>query len=307
MAPNTGSDSTEPSRSTGKTLSRRSLLGAAAAIGTAAVSGCTGSFVRIESTETTVERQFEASAVERLVVSDATDDVSVQRADGEVVTVRVHKRARGETSLSDLQLQSQIDSGALQIATEEPDVVGIGGGSIALEVHLPASVPVDQIRTTDGDVSVKGTAGDAVIESEDGDLTAKDVTGGVSATTQDGAISIDSAGGVVSARSRDGDLSVGGPESIRTVQTDDGDVVAEVPAVTDSATVQSSNGDIVARIGESLDATIEITTDNGEVAVADALGGLSMTSERRVEATLGEGTNDLTIHTGDGDVTVTRI
>jgi hypothetical protein len=305
MQPNTDAESAEPTRSTDRTLSRRKLLGAAAAAGTAAVAGCTGSFVQIDRAETTVERQFESTEIDRLVVADASDDVSVEPADGAAVTVRAHKRAQGETSLSDLRLQTQTDSGALQIGTEKPDVFGIGGGSVDLEVHLPQSVSVDQVQTADGDVSARGTGGDAVLETGDGDIAVSDVEGDVSATTQDGSISVDGADGVVSVRSRDGDLSVRDPGSIEAVQTDDGDIVADVPAITDAATVRSSDGDVTARVSESLDATVEIATDDGNVTVADAFDGLTTTSERRVETTLGDGTNELTIRTADGDVTVT--
>ena len=301
------SDSPDTAHGDGRGLTRRRFLGTAAAAGSVALTGCTGSFVRIESAETTTERQFELPEVSRLDVPETSDDISVRRSDAEIVTVRAHKQAQGETSLSDLRLRSQVDDGTLRLRTAKPDVVGIGGGSIDLEILLPDAVRVGHLRTEDGEVVLRRTSGDATIESGDGDLVVSDARGDVSATTEDGSITIDGAAGEVTAESQDGDITVRNPGAIRQVITADGAIVTDVPAVTDAARVRSADGDVTARVDDAIDAAVDVTTDDGEITVAGALGGLRTVTERRVEATLGDGAKDLTIHTADGDVTVAAI
>ena len=295
-------DDRAPSRST---LSRRRLVGAGAATAVTALAGCSGAVLQIETDETTVERRFDATKVSRLSVTDTSDDVSVERWSEETVRVRAHKRAHGETKLSELELRSSVDAGALHLGTHKPDVVGIGGGSVDLEIDVPKTVQVDEIETNDGDVSLRDVSGDVEVASDDGDVAATGVSGDLSVRTDDGDVAVDRTSGVVTAHSDDGDVRVRDPDAIRDLGVDDGNVVAVVPAVDRTASIRADDGDVTVKLGDAVDATVRVTVGDGEIAVAGGLGTVETTTEDRVEATLGDGTNDLAIHADDGDVTVT--
>ncbi|WP_255152495.1 DUF4097 family beta strand repeat-containing protein [Halorarius halobius] len=290
-----------------RTLSRRRLLGAAAAVGATGLAGCTGTFVRIESAETTVERRFDAADLARLRVAEADDDVSVERTDGDAVVVRAHKRARGETDPSEFGLRADVDGDTLRVGTRKPTVVGVGGDSIDLELEVPESVAVDRVHTDDGSVALRSVGGDPTVESGDGDLAVYGATGAITATTDDGEVAIEGTAGPVTARSDDGDVVVHDPGSVREVRSHDGEVVASVPAVDGSAVVASDDGDVTVTLGDALDAAVEVTTDDGRVTVAGGLDDVEAAAESRVTGTVGDGTNDLRIHSGDGDVTVTSL
>jgi hypothetical protein len=287
------------------THTRRALLGAVAAAATAGLAGCAGSFVRIERAETTVERRFDATEVDRLRVASATDDVSVERSGGDTVRVRVHKRAHGQTDLSELGLHSRVEDGVLHLRTRKPPVVGVGGGSVPLEISVPESVSVNHVDTADGDIVVRDTAGDVVLETGDGDVVAAGVRGDVTAATDDGSVTIERVDGVVTARSSDGDVTVRDPGAVEEIRTDDGAVVAAVPAVRGTATVRSTDGSVTVTLGDAVDARVAVTTDDGQVTVANALDDVEATAENLVTGTVGDGTSELTIHSDDGDVTVT--
>ncbi|MFB6168815.1 MAG: DUF4097 family beta strand repeat-containing protein [Haloferacaceae archaeon] len=299
MSQNTDSPPAERSRT------RRAVLGAVAAAGTTGLAGCTGSFIEIETAETTVERRVDRAAVDRLRVTDAGGDVRIERADGDAVRVRAHKTARGETELSELEVRSRVESGTLRLSTRQPDVTGIGGGTVDLEVGVPESVATERVET-DGEVVVRNTVGDVTAETGDGDVTATGVRGDVTAETSDGSVSVERADGVVAARSQDGDVSVDDPGSVDTVRTDDGAVTADVPAVDGTATVQSTDGDVTVTLGDAVDAVVEATTADGQVTAVDALDDVRTATETRVAGTVGDGTNQLTVRTADGDVTVER-
>jgi hypothetical protein len=289
MAP---TPSTDPDHDTREqddpTTTRRRLLGAGAALGAAALAGCNGTFVRVESTTRTVERRFDAADLAALRVTGATDDVGVTRTDGDAVLVRAEKRAHGETALSELRLRSEVADDVLRVGTSEPTVVGIGGGHVALGIEVPDSVAVERVHTDDGDVALRDTSGDTIVETGDGDLAVEGVDG------------------AVTARSADGDVSVERVGAVSELRTDDGSVAAAVSAVDGAASVRSGDGDVVARLESGLDATVELTTDDGEVTVA-GLDGVETNTDGRVVVTLGDGDGHLRVHTDDGDVTATGL
>jgi hypothetical protein len=140
--------------------------------------------VQVRTATATVEREYDTHDISRVWV-DTEDDVSVEPADGEHFRVRGHKRTHGNTDLDELAIRSRVNGDTLRLASRKPDVVGIGGGSIDLEVFVPESVEVDRVRTDEGSVSLRGVSGDATAETDDGDIAASDVAGDLDASTDD--------------------------------------------------------------------------------------------------------------------------
>ena len=290
-----------------RTLSRRRLLGAAAAVaGAAGLAGCSTPLVQVRTATATVEREYDTHAISRVRV-DTEDDVSVEPADGEHVRVRGHKRAHGNTELDELPIRSRVNGDTLRLASRKPDVVGIGGGSVDLEVFVPESIEVDRVRTDDGSVSLRGVSGDATAETDDGDIAASDVAGDLDASTDDGDVIVERANGVVTARTDDGDIVVRAPNAVGDLRTDDGDLVAEVPSVDGSVGIRSSDGDVTVALGKSLDATIEVTTGDGSITAVAGVDAIETVTETRVAGEIGDGTNELRVHTDDGDLTLTTL
>ena len=142
----------------------------------------------------------------------------------------------------------------------------------------------------------------------DGDVVTTDVTGDLDASTGDGDVTVERTDGAVTARTGDGDLVVRGPGSVGDLRTGDGDLTAEMPAVDGSATIVSDDGDVTLSLGDALDATIDATTGDGEVsATAAGFGSVGTVTETHVVGTVGDGTNELRVHAGDGDVTLARL
>lgn len=280
-------ESPTDANTTTESTSRRRFLGAAGAAAAAGLAGCTTPFIRVETTERTVERQFDAADLDRLRVDEATDDIQVERADDDSVQVRARKRAHGQTTPDDLQFDARTEDGTLRLRTRKPDVVGIGGGSVDLSLAVPESVAVDRLETTDGDV------------------VASDVDGDLAAMTGDGSVTLERVGGAVTARSGDGDVTLRAPGAVREVHSGDGGADVTVPAVDGTASVETGDGDVTVRLGDALDATVEATTGDGDLVVAGGLDDVETSTEHRVTGTVGGGTNSLTVHTGDGDVTIT--
>ena len=298
-------DDTDETASGAPTLSRRRLLGAAAAAGTAGLAGCSTPLVQIRTATDTTEREFDAGAVDRLRV-DADGDVTVERAEGDAVRVRARKRAHGNTELDEFALRSRVDDGALHLATRKPNVVGIGGGSVDLEVSLPPTVAVDRVVTDDGSVTLRGTSGDATVETGDGDVVATGLAGDLDASTDDGDVTVERVDGTVTARTGDGDVTVRAPGTVGDLRTVDGGLVADAPAVDGSVALRSRDGDVTVALGGSLDATVDATTGDGSVTAA-GFDAVQAATDTHVAGTVGDGTDELRIHTDDGDVTLTSM
>jgi hypothetical protein len=190
------------------------------------------------------------------------------------------------------------------LQTEKPNIVGIGGGAIDLEIFIPDTVSVARIFTTDGDVSLQNVSGSPVIETDDGDLSVYDISGGVTLETDDGNISVNDVDGTVVAWTDDGDISIRNPGQIKDIQTDDGNVTVEVPKTSDQASVTSNDGDITVQLAESLNATLDARTDDGDINVTDGIGKVKSVTDTNVEISVGGGKNDLSVETDDGDITI---
>jgi len=329
---------------TARRSTRRRLLGLAGSLAAAtALSGCL--VYRVEKDTTTVRRTFDAADVDELRVPVATDAVTLETAgdDADAVEVRADKRARGSTSLSDLELRTETAEGVLRVSTTVPPVTGIGGGSVDLRIGVPSTVSVEQVTAEDGPVTLSGVRGNPTIEAGDGDVVARDVTGDLSVTAEDGpvtvertggdatieasdgdvvarevggdlavsaadgSVTVEGTGGVVTTEAGDGDLSVVGPGAIGDLSAGDGSVRTDVPAVDGTTTVRTDDGDAVVRLAADLDVRVLAATDDGRVSGTDVLDATTQATETNVVGRLGEASNELRVEAGDGDVRLERL
>lgn len=293
---------------TARGSTRRRLLGLAGSLAAAtALSGCL--VYRVEKDTTTVRRSFDAADVDELRVPAATDAVTLETAgdDADAVEVRADKRARGSTSLSDLELRTETAEGVLRVSTTVPPVTGIGGGSVDLRIGVPSTVSVEQVTAEDGPVTLSGVRGNPTVEARDGDVVARDVEGDLSVTADDGSVTVEGTGGVVTTEAGDGDLSVVGPGAIGDLSAGDGSVRTDVPAVDGATTVRTDDGDAVVRLAADLDVRVLAATDDGRVSGTDVLDATTRATETNVVGRMGDGGTELRVEAGDGDVRLERL
>jgi DUF4097 and DUF4098 domain-containing protein YvlB len=264
--------------------------------------GCSGFLDRSVERRTETE-SVRAADLSTLVVDGATDDVTLERRDTDEVRVRADKRASGVADLADATVTTRLQDERLTVSTFTPTVVGVGGVSVDLRITLPSTVAVDRVETDDGDVAVRGVAGDVRLRTHGGSVTARDLAGDLVAVTDDGAVTVDGTAGHVTAQSRDGDLAVESPGRVNRLETDDGDILTDVPRVTTSATVRTDDGDIAARLGPSLDAELRVQSRDGDVSVASDIETFRQT-DGSVHGRVGTGDGTLRLRTADGDITL---
>ena len=283
--------------------SRRRVLGVAGAAIASTLAGC-GSVVQIERDGTTDERTVDAPTDATLAVVDATDAIAFTAEPRDDVKIVAEKEAFGGVSLDELTVDVKTTADRVEITTDKPDVVGLGGASVSLELYAPEEMAVDRLQTADGSVTAQRVPDDATLCTRDGAIQITDARGDVTAETNDGDIAVDGTAGTLSAVTQDGSIQVRDPERVGDISTRDGNVMTDIPAVADDAEIESSDGNLALRIGETLNTVLTAGTTDGEILVSDVSPGMQIRhqTESQLEAVVGDGTTPLRAHTNDGDV-----
>lgn len=285
--------------------SRRKVLGAAGAGIASMLAGC-GSVVQIERDGTTDEQTIDAPTDAALAVVDATDAIAFTAEQRDDIKIVAEKEAFGGVSLDELTVDIEQTADRVEITTDKPNVVGLGGGSVSLELYVPEQLAVEQLQTANGAVTAQRAPDGVTLRTRDGAIQVTDARGDITAETNDGDISVDGTDGTLSAVTRDGSIQVRDPARVGEISTQDGNVMTDVPAVADAAEIESSDGNLVLRIGEELDTVLTAGTADGELLVSDMAPEVQIRNqtESELEVLIGDGTTPLRAHTNDGDVII---
>lgn len=264
-------------------MHRRTLL---AGVGTAATAGLAGCFDAVF--ETTVSESFEnsyqVSDETTLTVSNRNGNVTVRDTDDDQLTVAGEKEAGSEGALDEL---------SVDVTTGEQFVVEVSFGSgssfeqrrVDLTIDVPAGVTVDQLETSNGNV------------------TAERVMGDVSATTSNGNVEITDVDGTVDCDTSNGNVRVRGATRLAGARTSNGTVDVELLAMSGDVTCKASNGSVTVRVGPDVSAAFELSTTNGEVSVEDLPHSATTSRRGHMEGSLRGGSEPtLTAETTNGDV-----
>jgi DUF4097 and DUF4098 domain-containing protein YvlB len=153
--------------------------------------------------------------------------------------------------------------------------------TVSFRLQLPKETSCD-LRTSDGNVSMKGLKGSQKCKSSDGDLNISDIGGSVTAGTSDGNVTIKKVNGEVEAKSSDGNIVIENVKGDASASTSDGNIVVY-----------------------DLSGKITLKTSDGDIQFRDLTGSLTATtSDGNVTGNLLELTKELTIRTSDGNIAV---
>jgi DUF4097 and DUF4098 domain-containing protein YvlB len=165
-----------------------------------------------------------------------------------------------------------------------------GRRRVSIEIHMPREGKV-ALRTGDGHISVSHLRGDMDFYSGDGRLEVDDVEGTVRAHTGDGSIR-------VTGRFEGVDLTTG-----------DGRVSLKAQAGSHLAhpwDVRTSDGSVNLEIPGDLAADVDLHTGDGHITLNLPLTVEGKFNNSDVHGKLNGGGNRLSVHTGDGSITVDK-
>lgn len=252
-----------------------------------------------------------------LFVQNRNGDVHLITGDGGAVSINAVKRtplAQDELSLVEIIVREEEP---LRVETVRArDTVQV---SVDERIRIPATVAVDTVSTTNGDIILAGTGGEARLITSNGNITATganvafaqtsngnvavtNTTGDLTAVSSNGNITARNVIGYVSAVTSNAGVTIRNPGGIDTLKTTNGPISADIPAIRDNVSITTSNGDVRLNLAPDLNATIVAGTSGGRIVAS----GLPITAEQTGETTLqgrlGSGGATITVFTSNGDI-----
>lgn len=153
--------------------------------------------------------------------------------------------------------------------------------NVSCEIYTPIKTSCD-LRSSDGDIVIKGLSADQKCTTSDGDVYAAKINGNVSCTTSDGDVEIYNVTGNTNLATSDGDVKAENIEGDTKFVTSDGDI------------------DLL-----NITGTINARTSDGDISFTDCSGQVvAQTSDGDIEGNLFKLKNKLSLLTSDGDIDV---
>lgn len=179
-------------------------------------------------------------------------------------------------------------------------------------IETPATLDLEA-RTADGALSVTGVQGDLQLHTSDGSLDASDLSGSIRITASDGSIHVRNATGTLESHSSDGGVHIDGRFTGVQVRTSDGSLeldLNEGSQLTTASSVEASDGHVIVRMPKNLAADLDIHTGDGHIDCNLPLvmkGYNSRGEGHQIRGRLNAGGVPFTIHTHDGNVSITTL
>lgn len=239
----------------------------------------------------------------RLEVHNANGEITVSTWNKNVVEVYALKKTRyGKDELKKVNIDVSTDD---KITVRTEYLEKNARVSVEYTIHVPSNVEIDRLETSNGEITLTGTKGDARLITSNGEIYVKDVTGSVEAETSNGEIIIEGTTAAVSAVTSNGEITIKRAKSIVEAVTSNGNIEAEILHIPDKgSTIETSNGSIKLYLKDGLDADMRLTTSLGSVSVHDIDLLVSNQSKTYLKGKIGNGGALIKATTSLGEIDV---
>lgn len=155
--------------------------------------------------------------------------------------------------------------------------------------------------TSDGDVQIYNVTGNTSLATSDGDVRAENVEGDTKFVTSDGDVSLLNITGTINARTSDGDISFTNCAGSVVAQTSDGDIEGDLYKLKNKLSVLTSDGDIDVEIPDGLSFNVKVKGSDLNIPLVDFSG---KTEEHLIQGTIRGGGIPVELMTSDGRVSL---
>jgi hypothetical protein len=242
-----------------------------------------------------------------------TDDGAIKLLSGATGKVEASVHATGYTRGKDYDVQVSQSGNRVDVTVHRRhETFGIfnwggAGRSIEVRVVVPHSTNV-QLNSGDGRVTLNDVAGTIRVTTGDGAIEAARLSGSVELQTGDGKVTAGEIEGSLQAHTGDGILNVQGRFQALNVETGDGLVDVRVEngsTMQRSWSIRSGDGKVTLTLPASFAADLDAATQGGRID--SDFSGNSAQERSRFKARLNNGSDLLTVRTGDGNITIRRV
>ncbi|MCX6573857.1 MAG: DUF4097 family beta strand repeat-containing protein [Candidatus Aminicenantes bacterium] len=218
--------------------------------------------------------------------------VSVSTWKEDKVEIKAVKTARKrQEDLAKVEIRVEETAGGVSVKAVWPKFPSKADVSVEFTVQVPEGVILDEFETVNGSVDVAGRYARAEVGTTNGSVTIKDAAGEFEADTTNGGIHIDGFDGRIEADTTNGNIKVEGL------------------TLKGALSAETTNGSITVVLvsPETLNADLDVSVTNGHITVDFPVTLQSLTgSKRHIEGKIGQGGVEISLHTTNGSITLTK-
>lgn len=259
-----------------------------------------------------------------------TNDGSVHVTAGDNRQVEFRVEYQGYVLGKDLKIDSHQDGNKVELTARLTGHWGFSWGHNSRNLHIEVRMPREgdlSVETGDGAVQADSIHGTVNVHTGDGSVKANSLNGTIDLHTSDGSITVDSLKGDIRLRTGDGSIEARdldgkvdadtGDGHIRLIgrfdalgiKTGDGSVDARVlpgSKMASSWTIRTGDGSVDIVLPADFQANIEATTGDGHISLGVPVTVEGTFSKSEIRGKMNGGGQQLTIHTGDGSIRLSK-
>jgi DUF4097 and DUF4098 domain-containing protein YvlB len=273
------------------------------------------------------DRHARAADTDETVTVARGARLSLENASG---SVEIHTWERDS-----LRIQARHAAGTKVVIRADQSSVAVHAASqhghaesVDYDITAPAWISI-RIEGNHNDVSIEGAQGDVSVENVAGDIAITRDSGSITANTIEGQVTIEGGRGKVEVSSVNDGINIKGSSGEISAETTNGSIsLSRLDATAiDVATINgdvtfdgtiadngrysfnSHNGDIVLSIADTVNATFNVRTYNGEFNTSLPMKGPERSTVRRgkrASFVLGTGSADVDLESFGGEISVRR-
>lgn len=259
-----------------------------------------------------------------------TNDGSVRVTNGDSKQVELRIEYEGYEINKNLHVESRQDGDRVELTARVTGHWGFSWGRNTRRLHIEVRMPKDgdlDANTGDGSVEATSLSGNIAVRTGDGSVKADTLTGTIDLHTNDGSIRVDTLkgeirlhsgdgsieghglDGKVDADSGDGHITLEGRFEGLNIKTGDGSVNTRVLSgskMAGSWNVRTGDGSVDITLPGDFQANIDASTGDGHISLGMPVTVEGTFSNSQIHGKMNGGGQQLTIHTGDGSIRLSR-
>jgi|HubBroStandDraft_6_1064221.scaffolds.fasta_scaffold00291_23 hypothetical protein len=241
-----------------------------------------------------------------------TDDGAVRVSTGDIKQVEIRVEYSGYKLDRDLRVSTTQNGDSVDVVAKTTSgswfSFGVRHSSLRVEVHMPKDADLE-VTSGDGGVEVDAINGSLNVHTGDGHITVQGARGDMHLRAGDGHIEGRDLDGTLEATTGDGHINVTGRFDSLNLRSGDGSVTARALAgskVQPSWTIHTGDGSVDLEIPGELQANLEASTHDGHISMGIQVTVEGSFSSSRVQGKINGGGGQVSIHTGDGSIHLSK-
>lgn len=240
-----------------------------------------------------------------------TNDGAVRITTGDSKQIELRVLYTGYTVDKNLTINSKQDGDLVELTARIHNNWGgwgINHRTLRLEVRMPREADLN-VDTGDGSVEAQALNGSVDIHTGDGHIRVDGAKGDIRLRTGDGSIEGHDLDGKMEATTGDGHVTLEGRFDSLNIKTGDGSITARAGAgsrLANSWNIRTGDGSVDLSLPGDLHANIEASTNDGRISLGIPVTVEGTFSTSRISGKMNGGGEQLTVHTGDGSIHLSK-